>query len=181
MRKSVNYEEDFEEEEEIFYQNQQYPRRVGYITNKVDEVYQNVLIQAQKQQEEHRDMLRYIKEGSGDETEQMEIDAQTLESSMFEVVEPNVSLNRSRLVCMHSGDDGEDHLPFPRPEIRKERKLNTEIKITCARVAVGAQCSAAYSRKAVQIVCGELYGHDYYLTAEEQMGKEPATSKVNVK
>ena len=33
--------------------------------------------------------------------------------------------------------------------------------------------TAGHPGKAVQIVCKEMYGHDYYLTSEEQMEKEP--------
>ena len=51
--------------------------------------------------------------------------------------------------------------------------MTGKITITCSQLAVAAQCSAMYARKAVQIVCRELYGHEYYLTAEEQMEKEP--------
>ena len=49
--------------------------------------------------------------------EQMEVDDQPFESSMVEVVEPNVSLNRSGFIRMQPVDEQEGDLTFPHPEI----------------------------------------------------------------
>ena len=56
--------------------------------------------------------------------------------------------------------------------------MTERIKITCARVAVGGQCSALFARKVVQIVAKEFYGHEYYLTAEEQMENGPVATEA---
>ena len=101
-----------------------------------------------------------------EEPEAMELDEHPVIES-----EVNVSLNRSGLMRIVS--PGEEKQPFnPHPVIRNERNLTEDIKIACAKVAVGAQCSAKYARIAVQVACREIYGHEFYLTAKEQIEKE---------
>ena len=154
LKKSVDYT-TFAYDERIFYGNQQLPARIGYISEKVDENYEtSVAVVCTNAQVE-------------EETEEMEI------------VEANdVSINRSGLIRQESEEDEDESLEFPRPEIRHSRNLTERIKITCARVAVGGQCSAMYARKVVKIGFHEFYGHDYYLTADEQMENEPLLPDV---
>ena len=57
------------------------------------------------------------------------------------------------------------------PKIWKNRNCTIEIKSTCAEVSVKCNISSQASIIAVQTVCSSFYGHEYYLTKEEAIGK----------
>ena len=61
-----------------------------------------------------------------------------------------------------------------RPLIRINRNLTHTIKSACSSVSIGTGLSAEMSRKAVQIISKELYGHSFYLSPEEQTRHEPS-------
>ena len=159
--------DEFDDDERIFYYNQKL-NRIGTISNEVDDRYNNPILRPEEDlAEEEEEEATASKDEEDDTVVDMDIDGSFVEPM-------NVSLNRSGIIRIASADNPTTGpTQFPRPEIRRERVLSEKIKITCARVAVGAQCSAMYARKAVQIVARELYGHEYYLTAEDQMESEP--------
>ena len=86
----------------------------------------------------------------------------------------NVSTNRSGHVCVHKiGDDDSiqtDAAMPDRPKLRvKLRSSTDEIKTMCAKLSSICSLSVEKLRKVVQIVCKELYKHDMYLSATEQL------------
>ena len=60
-----------------------------------------------------------------------------------------------------------------RPKIWKTRNCTNKIKSTCAEVSVRYKISNQASLVAVQTVCNSFYGHEYYLTKEEAIEKDP--------
>ena len=173
LRKTAN-PDNFDKDERIFYYNQK-GNRAGTITNQVDETYNNPLLRPEDDSDEEEEATATASEDEEDDT----VVDMDIESSITEIM--NVSANRSGLIRIVPADDQiTGSIQYPRPEIRRERVLTEKIKTTCARVAVGTQCSAMYARKAVQIVARELYGHEYYLTAEEQMEHEPELAEGEV-
>ena len=134
--------------------------RFEYTSDKVDIEYQNALLEVQRKIEEDSNTMDFI-EGEDDPFEDNEQEMNhgnnVLDSSM-NVSDINASANGSGLLRQSFADENETTQAFPRPYIRQERQLTDAIKIACTRVAVSAQCSAMYARKAVQIVCKDMYG-----------------------
>lgn len=169
--------DDFDDDERLFYHNQK-SNRSGALSGQIDEQLTNPLLRP-----DETDTPSFVEECQEDMDENSEIDCdeaiERMEIDLPPTVDPvSPSRNRSGLareVIEAQSSHCITNIPFecPRPEIRRQRLLTERIKVACARVAVGAQCSAMYARRAVQIVAKELYGHDYYLTPEEQMLKEP--------
>ena len=176
LKTSVN-PEDFDEDERIFYKNQK-SNRIGTISKEIDERYHNPLLRSDNQvYQEEEEEEEEKGENVGIDDDYMDVD---MDVDLNTSVPMNISLNRSGLVRIVSEEKpASEPTRFPRPEIRQQRVLTERIKVACARVAVGVQCSAMYARKAVQIVARELYGHDYYLTAEEQMKNEPEVGQYD--
>ena len=97
LKKSVNVEE-FKEEEKVFYKNQKSPLRSGYISDKVDEDYENEREHARREQEELEETLNYIDEGAKEVMEEEEPEAMELDEHPVMESEVNVSLNHSGLM-----------------------------------------------------------------------------------
>ena len=62
----------------------------------------------------------------------------------------------------------------PAPKIRKHRKCLENVKSACVQVSVDCGISTALAAKAVQIVCSVLYEHQYYISKEETLEKDPS-------
>lgn len=93
----------------------------------------------------------------------------------------NSSVNRSGFVRFtpigtDAGIQTENASPN-RPRLRIKKRISTEeIKSACAMLSSVCGISNEMARKCIQIVAIELYGHNFYLTPEEQLqGERPHT------
>ena len=89
----------------------------------------------------------------------------------------NVRMNRSGYTRKkHIGVDAaiqSDPAVPDRPKLSEKEKISTnEIKLTCAKLSSTCGVSVEMSRKIVQVVRKELYNHDVYLSATEQLAGE---------
>ena len=94
----------------------------------------------------------------------------------------SVSLNRSgHARVLQSGIDisiQTDPAVPDRPKLRINKRIATDtVKSTCAHLSSNCGISVETSRKALQIVCKELYSHDIYLSSKEQQEQEPQSKK----
>lgn len=90
---------------------------------------------------------------------------------------PNSFIFRSGLVrstaCTMDAMSQTDNPCPDRPHLRiSKRKCTDAIKSACAMVSATCGVSAEMSRKIVQVVTKELYGHNFYLSAIDQMDNE---------
>ena len=93
----------------------------------------------------------------------------------------DVSLNRSGHVrsTATTTDFGVQHdSTGARPKIWKTRNCTNKIKSTCAEVSVKCNISNQGSLVAVQTVYNSFYGHEYYLTKEEAIVKDPSLEEL---
>ena len=60
-----------------------------------------------------------------------------------------------------------------RPKIRSARNCTKKVKSTCTEVAVKCYVSNQTARVAFQTVCSSFYGHEYYLTKEDAIERDP--------
>ena len=112
----------------------------------------------------------------------MEDDAESkvLDDSMNSVI-LNSSLNHSGL----SGNTKEysdknaqtETIYLDRPEIRKIRDCTNVVKTTRVNLSVKCYMSAEMSRVAVQTVCKNLYDHNYFLSKDEAIERDPSLSE----
>ena len=68
-----------------------------------------------------------------------------------------------------------------RSQIRKVRDCTNEVKSTCVNVSVNCNISTETSETAVQTVAKSLYGHEFYLTREKAIEKDPSLSSYKEK
>ena len=61
----------------------------------------------------------------------------------------------------------------PKPEIRKVRNCTDSVKAAISKVSYECGISVEKSRRALQIISKELYGHQYYLSLQEKKSSEP--------
>ena len=137
LKTTVN-PQDFDEDERQFYNNQK-SNRVGTISSEIDERYSNPLLRPDSEIfEEPEEEQDEVGDDARDETVEMEIDDLNTSAGTL-----NISLNISGLarIVLDEKPANSSTTTFPRPEIRNQRTLTERIKLTCARVAVGAQCS----------------------------------------
>ena len=64
-----------------------------------------------------------------------------------------------------------------RPEIRKIRHYLNAVKTTCVNLSVKCNMFAEMSRVAVQTVCKNLYDHNYFLSKDEAIERDPSLSE----
>ena len=92
----------------------------------------------------------------------------------------NMSSNRSGHVRNVKGstDIGvQVDSPTPQPKIRKLRDCTDKIKSACSEISVKCNISSETARLATQINCHTLYGHEYYLTKEDAINKDPSLAE----
>lgn len=153
-------------DEAIFYKQQQEPNREGRITDKVDEEYEE-----EQRMEQEQNMVAAMDIDTEDmDTEDTEFSNTT---STSDVSSLNVSVNRSGTIRFAPSVNEVASQTDPAEVERKKLRINTrvctdDIKNTCAILSSTCGVSAEMSRKVVQVVCKNLYGHELYLTPEEQ-------------
>ena len=93
----------------------------------------------------------------------------------------DMSVNRSGMIRIATEDAASqtevDFHSLPQPPIRNLRDIDPRVKRACVKASVKCNMSTAMGPVAVQAVCVELYGHQYYLTKEEVIQKDPALTK----
>ena len=166
--------------EKLFYEDQK-SLREGTLSNEVDTEYedQQAMMRAVEEEQLQRD--------ADEERFIMDIEEETMNStstSIDESMNLNSSINRSGLVrlaapVMEASVQTENPQP-DRPFLRTSSRYCTDaIKSTCAMVSSTCGVSNEMSHKIVKIVAKELYGHDLYLTPDEQfLGEQPDEAAV---
>ena len=89
----------------------------------------------------------------------------------------NVSFNRSghvRCTVTTTDFDVQDDSTGARLRIWKTRNCTNKIKITCAKISLKFCVSNQTSLVAAHTVYNSFYGHEYYLTKEETVEKDPS-------
>ena len=154
-----------EGDEKKFYKDQKAGvGRSWELSNEVDEEYeeQRAAIQAAENEQQQRDLQEevFIMEPLEGEEEALNSD---LESSVI----LNSSVNRSGLVRSNpSSMEASVQTDNPQPDrpllcdVKNDRICTEAIKSACAMVSSTCGVSNEMSRKIVQIVAKELYGHD---------------------
>lgn len=158
-----------DESDEMKFYLQQKTSREGRIADEIDEEYEN----EQAEQAERVNELRIQEEEEEQfimEDESMEVFNSTINESTSAM---NISNNRSGMIRLKpiGVDIGlQTDLAVPdRPSLRKNKRISTEnVKNACALVSTCSGVSAEMSRRIVKIIAKELYGHNLYLTPEEQ-------------
>lgn len=94
-----------------------------------------------------------------------------------EVSSLNVSVNRSGMVraapSINEASIQTDPVNVEHVRLRVNQRICTdEVKNTCAILSSTCGISVETARKAVQIVCKNMYGHELYLSAKESGGKD---------
>ena len=122
----------------------------------------DIELQQQKQVEREYDFIMMEEEPPAASKTSEDLD-KSLNSSL------NVSLNRSGYARtlndgVEIGIQNDPAVP-DRPKLRvNKRNATEEVKSACARISSVCGVSVETSRKALQIVCKDLYNHDVYLS-----------------
>lgn len=154
--------------EKSFYTDQKSTRKCR-LSEEIDEDFESerqaVLdIESQQQQQVEMEYVYIMMEEEMPATSSLDI---SYTSSL------NVSLNRSG--CARKANDGveigiqTDPAVPDRPKlcVNKQNAIE-EVKTACARISSVCGVSVETSKKAIQIVCKDLYNHDVYLSSKEQ-------------
>ena len=156
--------EEFEKNEKEFYFAQKNTSRHGYISDKVDEEYENIEEAAWEQELTEQQQIN-------DEIAYIEGDSASDSSSTVSVLQINQSVNRSgfaRATVPRTdvGTQVEDYV-VPRKPIRAVKNCSIESKETCAQLSVQCGLSVEMSRLAFIIVCKYYFNIEYYLTVDD--------------
>ena len=91
------------------------------------------------------------------------------------------SVTRSTLKRIITEDTGTqtEYVYIEKPPIRVVRDCTLEVKNACVKVSVKCGISTAMATVAVQAVCEELHHHQYYLTKEEAIERDPNLVEYN--
>ena len=161
----IKDKEDLKGVEKVFYHDQN-NARICRLSEEIDLKWvEEQLVIIQRNEIQQQDEAN-ISDGEESATEDMDTDNTEL----------NTSRTRSGRVLVAKFDAGTQtefvHINNCKPAIRVTRDCTTEIKKTCAMVSV--KVSTSLAPVAVQTVCQELYGHQYYLTKAEAIEKDPS-------
>ena len=168
--------------EQLFYDDQR-TNRVARLSEEIDTEYEKEqqkiheeCVQQQNQLTEETDFI-YADEGLEDKEETGDPDCEYMNSTLNTSVasaDADLSMNRSGLI--RKKDSGvevacQTENPMPdRPMTRINLKTCTDnSKSACAKVSSSEGLSVEKSRRAVKIASKEMYNHDFYLSAKEQL------------
>ena len=154
-----------EKEAEFYYDQSSYSKRLMFISDQVDEEYEEEEMVKMKEMAKVDEELSFIFD--------VEDSEETILNSTIRLNDA-VANNRSGLARVATVDFGMQwDTPIDRPRIRTAaRNFTNEIKTVCTELSVTCNFSTQVARKAVKIVCKRLYGHEYYLTKEEAIEKD---------
>ena len=172
-------------DEKMFYEDQN-SRRIGKISNEIDVEY------VCEQEEQNRKRQKIEEELAAEELYINEVDDEVINGYNNNTnddindensVNMSFSLNRSGLVRSCPGVDASTQTDggVDRPKLRINIRVCTdEIKNTCALLSSQCGVSNEMARKIVKLVGKELYGHDFYLSANEQFAAEEKSEAIDV-
>ena len=148
--------------EKCFYFDQKNERKWG-LSEEIDEewVDEQLILQAEAENE-------HLEIGEEDEND-IHSDEEDSQLNL------DRSVNRSGLRRVLT-EDASTQTTFgyiDKPSIRGIRDCTPEIKQACVKVSVKCNISTAMATVAVQAVCEELYHHQYYLSKDEAIEKDP--------
>ena len=108
-----------------------------------------------------------------------DVESEVLDDSMNSTI-LNSSLNRSGL-SRNTKEYSDKNVQTEtvhqeRPKIRKICDCTNAVKTTCVNLSVKCNMSAEMSRVAVQTVCKNLYDHNYFLSKDEAIERDPSLS-----
>ena len=164
--------------EKSFYIDQQTIRECR-LSEEIDEEFENhqqalyeVVVENEQQLRKEQDFIMSLDSNY----ENTSNNSMVLNSSMNES-SLDVSVNRSgyaRIIKTGIEMGVQTDLPVSdKPKLRINKRVATDdIKSTCARISSTCGISVEMSRKVVQIVCHDLYKHDFYLSLAEQASVE---------
>ena len=149
--------------------------REGRVTDQVDEEY---IAQEQStnlaMEDEHEGISETPDDESRDPNEVVDLSRSDMDSLNASSV--SISINRSGKLRISTDIDHPTSSTPLRPKLRVNRRICTDaIKSACATISSTCGISAEMSRKVVQIVSKELYGHQFYLSKEDQARGEVCT------
>ena len=148
----------------LFYQDQK-GARIFWVSEQVDEAY---VIERQWEEAQKREVL----EREEREAQYSEENIEILDVSSSN--ESTGSVNRSGRIRVATEDISVQFDSFPKKRIRMIRDCTNEVKATCVAISVNCNLSTEMSRLAFQTICSKQYGHDYFLSADEAIEKDPS-------
>ena len=156
--------------EKVFYHGQQFAR-ICRLSEEVDEDWVKEQLAMLREQGNIQECVQAEKDCESEQID--EIDVQVERNDFL-----NQSFTRSGKVRKPTEDIScQTEVDFdlvPAPKIRKHRKCLENVKSACVQVSVDCGISTALVAKAVQIVCSVLYEHQYYISKEEALEKDPS-------
>ena len=167
----------FDETEKLFYEAQKLPSRKGYISEQLDEDYEERVANRQKLLEEEnrlreeRDaeinsLLQEINQSDNEPDDDDEPD--DLNTSM----ESHMSTRSGKILKVTVDSETQANIiKCTKPLIRSanNRVCTDQVKNCCAILSTELEVSAEKARKGVQIVCREMCEHPFHLTKEESL------------
>ena len=171
LKKPCSNPEDFREKDCIFYYQQKDSSRQGYVTTQIEGHFASVESGDLDNLEEDQPELP------------MEIDKENNDPDyVINEIEDESALDIS-LRQTRSGTKiiipeiyPLDQTSFT-PKLRKNRNCTDAIKSTVSKVSYKCGISIEKARRAVQIVCKELYSHEFYLSLKEKDPQAECTKK----
>ena len=159
--------------EKVFYEDQK-GNQIYRLSEEIDTQY---VIEQQQEEEERQGLLRReeAEVRFSEMTDAPDDGTELLETSVNS--ELNTSVNRSGIKRVATEDIAVQFDSFPKKKIRLTRNCTPESKAACVALSVNCQLSTEMSRVAFQTVCSKQYGHEYYLSAEEAIKKDPSLQK----
>ena len=155
---------------ELIFYNDQKEKRDCRLSEEIDEEWvQQQTIEKEQQEQEVEAQLEHENEQQMDESDE------------DDMINPDLSLNRSGLTRILTYDSStqtehDTHKSIPPPKVRNTRDCSNDVKSTCVQVSVNCGISSKMSIIGVQTVCKSLYGHEFYLTKDEAIAKDPTLS-----
>ena len=177
LLKSKSDPSAFEEPEFIFYTAQLSSWREGHVTGELDQSYELPELP------EDIDAAPAIEIPDTDTEKDMCNDAEFLCPEEKGVTSEIIRSTRSgmKIVSLARDPTLSNHIPLsPKPQIRKVRNCTDSVKAAISKVSYECGISVDKSRRALQIISKELYGHQYYLTLQEKKSIDSNLKRHNI-
>ena len=166
LKKSSNAD-SFPENERTFYYAQK-TRRIGSVTNEIDESY--------VPPDKHTENLAFIESEDTDVDERNDSDDEYV-CDMEVSVGSRKEVRQTRSGAVLTSPESPQVMVTPKPPIRKRRNCTDKVKAACSKISYECGISVEKSRLAFKIGCMEFYGHEYFLSLKEKTGEEPEKKK----
>ena len=161
-----------------FFQNQNAPGRIGYITDKIDEEYEEQKRLAAAQSSQHNDSLSLMRCTEDEDTSfQMNIeDSVSLSKSIGHTESYSNSIADALMYVQLALERLGSMMVQPHQlhQLQKSygggkiRLVKEDVKNAVARVSFATGTSIDKSLQSAQIICKEVYGNVFYLTADKK-------------